>query len=932
MARPILLEATVASKHFSDLDPDLSPVLGGASTLRDGDALEGVLAHDGTDVGTYPLLVGSVRVMRDGLDVGANYTITFGDFTIDPLPVAFDISNADLVVGDADRTHVFFGDGSEPIRGLTVAVTPEGATPNFRFSYLWTHDADHVAFASPIAVQRIQGLGTYQVTVTATSANHVGTTTLAVWVTDATGVAFAATEYQALVGATVPTQVHLVGPDGNPRFAGPVPVAVELGSDRAEIGFSTGGEPSATTTVFIGSGTSSADVGVTATALTDLALLTATFVGGGPVLESGAASFTPTVQFAFEPSTVESGAGATSAPVALRLTGHEGIAVATPSEVLVDLDRSSQDFVFRNADDTLDVTQVVVPAGSSEVSFRMRSDVVGTHTGIASFAGLDPRFLARQVTFVVAPRPTVAAIEPASVDKAQTTDVVLTGTGFVAGVTVQFSGTDVTVDSVTVDADTQLTVGITIDGTTEVGTRDVTVTNLDGGTSTTEGALTLTVPTLTANDDGRFGVVEGGNRALSIAGDLLINDTWTGTTSWGFDGVVSATGVTYGVAGDVLTLTAAAGAGGTTASLTYRIRDAVFDTTATATVAIDVTLAPVDAILFTDPLEFDDFLTTEYTVPTFADVFNTWPRFDGSQYFTSAPYSANAGAWYLEGDTVVQPNNVYPGVGFVSPDGFEYYSFEATVYSGNADNDSVGLVAAFGRPDGTNVGLVAHRTTSGNAPRSGWGLSLLQGSSYTVLAEPTVDAFTATGGWQGRASRIKVERIGDIVRIQASDWFSTNVATATPAYDPQSLITINLATGVVTYRSGTAFVDATLASTQATAVASLRGPQSYGYYTLSQPDSKYYNIVFEGGAAQDTAILLTGYDAGLAAYTGSQVWRFLDGSGWSQTANTIQTELDFPRDVTSVAKPNPGSAYPGGYAVFGERFRIGETTVVPLVD
>ncbi len=931
--RTVTLEATVASKEFSTPDPDLSPLLG-EGTLRVGDALVGALAHVGSDVGTYPLEIGSVQVMREDADVGGNYTFTFGSFTIDPLPVDFDITNADLVVDGDPRTHVFFGDGSEPIRGLTVAASPEGATPTYRLSYRWTHDADHVAFSSPISVQRIQGLGTYQVTVTDTSANHVGTSVLTVWVTDAIGVAFAEPTYEALVGATVNTQVLLVGPDGTPRTAGPVPIAVDLLSDTASVAFTTGEEPLSATSVQIAAGASGADVGVIASAFEPVPAVLFADARSRPTsgLASGTATFATTAQLAFAPTTVAHGAGATTAPVSVRLTGFEGISVLAPSDLVVDLTATPLGVVFRDADDTEDVTFVTVPAGTSEAGFRMRAEVPGAYTVAAAHDGLYTGVAPGLLEVAVAPRPTVSSIEPGTAAKAQTIDLVLTGTGFAEGVTVQFSGTDVAVDSVSVDAGTQLTVRATIGATTDVGTRHVTVTNLDGGTSTTADALTLTVPTLTANDDGRFAVVEGGNRALSIASDLLTNDTWTGTTAWGFDGVTSATGVTYGVAGDVLTLTAAAGDGGTTASLTYRIRDAVFGTTATATVAIDVTLAPVDAILFTDTLEFDDFLTTEYTVPTFADVFNTWPRFDGSQFFTSGPYSPNAEAWYLEGDTVVQPNNVSPGVGFVSPDGFEYYTFEATLYSGGSDNDSIGLVIAFGQPDGSNLGLVAHRTGGGNQPYAGWGLTLLQGSSYTTLVEPTVDAFTANANWLGKASRVQVERIGDIVRIQATDWFTENVATATPAYDPQSLITIDLATGIVTYRSGTAFVDYTLPSTQRTAVASLRGPQSYGYYTYSQPDSRYYNIVFEGGAAQDTAILLTGYDVGSAAYTGSEVWRFLDGSGWSQTAGTIQTELDFPRDVTSVASPNPGSAYPAGYSVFGDRFRIEATTVVPLVD
>ena len=935
-ARPITLHATEDRRDYALADPDLTAVLAERTTLRDGDALTGALAHDGTSVGTYPLSIGGTAIVRGDVDVSGNYAIALGSFTIDPLPVAFDVVNPDFVLGEgAERVHGFYGDGATPVRGLEVAVAPDGATPTFRFTYRWTHDANHAAFPSPVTVQRIQGLGTYQVTITATAGdpNYVGSTTLTVWVTDAVGLTFAQPAYEALVGATATTQVVLVDAAGAPRAAGPAPIVVDLSSDAATADFGVGERFAASARATVASGATGADVVLRAVALGGApANLTATLVGAtGTALVDGAATFASTASLVFAPASVQVGADALSPAVAVRLVGFGGQPVAAPSDLQLALASDPVGLTFRDAGDAVDLTALTIAAGASEAGYRLFGATAGAFAATASAGRAIAGVAAGELAVLITPKPVVGAIAPSAAAKAQTLDLVLTGTGFAPGATVAFSGDDVTVNAVTVDGPTQLTVDATLSASTATGSRDVTVANADGGTSTTEAALTLTVPALTANDDGPYGVVEGGNRVLSIAGDLLANDTWSGRTAWGFDGVQSASGVTYAVSGDVLTVSAAADTGGNAASLTYRVRDDVFGTTATATVAIDVTLAPVEAILFTDPLEFQDFRTTEYRVPTFADVFASWPRFDGASYFTSSPYSTNAGAWYLEGGTVVQPNNVSPGVGFVSPDAFEYFTLEATLYSGNSDDDSVGLVAAFGRPDGSNVGLVAHRTSGGNSPYDGWGLSLLQGSSYLVLAEPTVDAFTAPGGWTGRASRVRVERIGDIVRIQATDWFSSDVATATPAYDPQSRITIDLATGVVTYRSGSAFVDVTLPSTQRTAVASLRGPRSYGYYTYSQPDSRYYNIAFEGGAAADTAILLTDFDAGLGAYTGSQVWRFTEG--WTQVAGrTIQQELGAPRDVSSVAKPNPGSAYPGGYAAFGDRFRIESATVVPLVD
>lgn len=939
--RAIALEATVASEAYATDDGDLRPALADGSSLRDGDVLDGALAHGGVDVGTYPLAIGSARVLRGETDVSGNYAITLGDFTVVPLPVAFDIVNPDLVLGAAEtRTHVFFGDGAEPIRGLEVAVTPDGATPSFRFTYRWTHDADHVAFASPVTVQRIQGLGTYEVTITATSTNHVGVSVLTVWVTDAVGVAFDEAAYEGLVGATVPVRLQLVGTDGEPRAAGPVPLVVDVASDAPAVAaFLADDEPTAATTVTFGPGATFADLDVAFVGLgAGPATLSATLTDAGPALDAASATVRATATLVWSPSELSVGAGAVSPLATVRLVGHEGVAVDAPADLRIDLTADPAGVVFRDADDTADVTFVTIAAGTSEADFRVLANEPGAYLAAAApdaaLAGVGGSALALTVN----PRPIVASIAPASVAKAQTVDVVLTGSGFADGLAVAFSGDDVTVVSVTVDGDTQATVRITLAATTDVGTRDVTVTNADGGSATTEDALTLTVPTLTATDDGPFGVVEGGNRALSIASDLLANDGWTGTTAWGFDGVVSASGVTYGVAGDVLTLTAPADSGGSSASLTYRVRDAVFGTTATATVAIDVTLAPVDAILFTDPLEFDDFVNTEYSVPTFAEIFASWPRFNYGTYYAdaSAWTGTTADLWYYTedalGDRVVFPQNgSYDGI--VSLETFEYYTHEATLYSSNSDDDSIGLIIAFSGGAGGFRYLIAHRTNAGNSPSTGWGLSYFDGSYVQTLVSASVPGFTTyrngTGsGWsQSGASRVKVERAGDLVRLYATNWFTTDVGTATPAYAPESEIVVDLASGAITYYDGTGFRTVT----SPVALDGLRGAQRYGYFVYSQADTSYLNIAFEGGAARDTAILLTGYDAELAAYTGSQVWRFTEG--WAlDVGRTIQQELGFPRDVTSVASPNPGSAYPAGYTVHGDRFRIEETTVAPIVD
>ena len=94
--------------------------------------------------------------------------------------------------------------------------------------------------------------------------------------------------------------------------------------------------------------------------------------------------------------------------------------------------------------------------------------------------------------FTVNTGPTVASATPPS--RAQGTssqDIVIAGTGFVTGAAASFSGTGITVNSTTVNTSAELIANITIAAGTTVGTRDITVTNPDGGTGVGTGVFTV---------------------------------------------------------------------------------------------------------------------------------------------------------------------------------------------------------------------------------------------------------------------------------------------------------------------------------------------------------------------------------------------------------------------------------------------------------
>jgi hypothetical protein len=101
-------------------------------------------------------------------------------------------------------------------------------------------------------------------------------------------------------------------------------------------------------------------------------------------------------------------------------------------------------------------------------------------------------------------RPTVTAVSPSSaVQNSSGLSLTLAGTNFRSGATVAFSGTGITVNSVSVSSCTSLTAGVTIAATAPTGTRDVTVRNADQSAGLGTGLFTvnaadLTPPVITA--------------------------------------------------------------------------------------------------------------------------------------------------------------------------------------------------------------------------------------------------------------------------------------------------------------------------------------------------------------------------------------------------------------------------------------------------
>ena len=373
---------------------------------------------------------------------------------------------------------------------------------------------------------------------------------------------------------------------------------------------------------------------------------------------------------------------------------------------------------------------------------------------------------------------------------------------------------------------------------------------------------------------------------------LMANDQGTGISVVSVSNVVGGTAVLNGT---TVTFTSTGNAN-EPASFDYTIRD-VMNREVTTTVTLTVTPLPmIDAFIYSDTAAFNAKLNS-YQPPTVQGVFETWGRFDGSNFYENEAAAVAAGGnaddWLLleddyDGDgqpdrRVSMPTNVSPYNGFVCPDSdkLESYTFEATLSSSSSDNDTIGLVIAFVREAGINYVLSVLRTQSGTIPTNGWGVTYGENgdgataSGTGVILESKAFGSALGNQWSGKKTRVKIVRTSDLITVYATDWDDTG------NYDGNSKIEIDLTSNPLLER--------------------FRGPQKYGYSTYSQPYSTYLDINFQGSINYYTLIKVD------PATNVSEVWKYNQATNaWAQSALTVQDELGFIRQVTN---PETGQSF-----------------------
>ena len=320
--------------------------------------------------------------------------------------------------------------------------------------------------------------------------------------------------------------------------------------------------------------------------------------------------------------------------------------------------------------------------------------------------------------------------------------------------------------------------------------------------------------------------------------------------------------------------------------------------------------------------------------PKFAEVISKWKRFSGTTYYpTVASIVATpsycqtsmdgSGMWAASVSPVADPNtagacntesmnslswiyltapdrlfniqNTSYYNGFFSSLKFDTYVSEATVSSTSTDDDAIGLsIAVYVDPANNNVHtLSAYRTQGGfPAPSLGWGLiHKINGTVQRTFDNKSVGGVNTNGsagdqqGWNGRNTKIRIERTENIIKAYTSVW---NTGATALAIDPTSLIQIDL-------------------SDVGNGLTVFMGAKSYGYESLSQARATFSNLSFITPLANSDPDYL--YDlrdnlvyskkssgVGYELVVGAKA---LDTLGFPKTITNLETQTEFLIDSST---------------------------------
>ena len=331
-----------------------------------------------------------------------------------------------------------------------------------------------------------------------------------------------------------------------------------------------------------------------------------------------------------------------------------------------------------------------------------------------------------------------------------------------------------------------------------------------------------------------------------------------------------------------------------------------------------------------DELAFNRELAVRFVPQSARDIFNNWPRTERNVYFANKADAENGERWYscfstngnyIRGwcasiewellanpERVSQPENVSYLNTFISPDSLENYTFEVTLYSNNRDDDYVGLVIAYERnkeeycsiagdhdpntciteeiSNGiNNKFLILMRSGNGfkplNADNGRFGIIYWQEKTSggrdtrTYWSRRVFDESTARNqNWENNQyTRVKIVRDGNIIKAWTGPFTNVLPDPDNPQYS-DDYIEIDLANDRRLHK----FI----------------GKRQYGYATISQASSQYYDVSLAGGTLQrrDVQILFDLSSGNITRY-----YKKTDGDPIEQDVARLQSDIGYLRPL-----------------------------------
>lgn len=279
-------------------------------------------------------------------------------------------------------------------------------------------------------------------------------------------------------------------------------------------------------------------------------------------------------------------------------------------------------------------------------------------------------------------------------------------------------------------------------------------------------------------------------------------------------------------------------------------------------------LAPAEAYIVNTTAEYDAATAPGNAPPSQEEIFNSWPRFDGANYYpTGTPPGGQATGWTYSNGTIKSTVNSGNLIGFVSPDTRESYTHTVTLSSTNNDDDTIAVIISFALVGGVPHSLVAWRAQGGLGPT--WSISVMEGGSRTDLVQASSTAPSNGGGWGGAGgspSTIQIVRNGNVVTATCSQFGST-------ALDPATTLTYQIPAGSV-----------------------FEGPTPFGYAAQSQADATFSDIDMTGGGLDATVL----YD-GRTMPPKVMVYNFTTQTWEQDLSRSIFRDQGYPRNITNPA-------------------------------